>query len=154
VVVTRGVSTVVDVSLALLLVSAAAVALVTIPADDPRPPDPDATARSVLASTVTTTYQAASGVQRTRSGRFAALLGEAAVAADRSTNREFVRAVETEVAELLARTDGRVEVIATAGSATVCAGARPPAGASVASVTHDVVVGNESATITVRTWSP
>lgn len=151
---TRGVSTVVDVSLALLLVSAAAVALVTIPVDDPQPPDPDATARSVLASTVSTTYQATSGVQRTKSGRVAALLGEAAVAADRSTNPEFVRAVETAVAELLARTDGRVEVVATAGSATVSAGASPPAGASVASVTHDVVVGNESATLTVRTWSP
>lgn len=151
---TRGVSTVVDVSLALLLVSAAAVALVAIPSDDPRPPDPDATAQAVLASTVTTTYEAASGVQRTKSGRVAALLGEAAVAADRGTDPAFVRAVETAVAELLARTDGRVEVVATAGSAMVRTGASPPAGATVAAVAHDVVVGNESATITVRTWSP
>lgn len=151
---TRAVSTVMDVSLALLLVSAAAVALVTIPADDPRPPDPDAAARSVLASTVTTQYQAASGEQRVAAGRVGTLLGEAVVSAARGENPAFVQAVETSVSKLLARTDGRIAVVATAGADTLRAGPSPPAGVAVASVTHDVVVGNETATITVRTWSP
>lgn len=151
---TRGVSTVVDVSLALLLVSAAAVGLVTIPEAEQRPPDPDATARSVLASTLSTTYQAPGGDQRVVSGRVGTLLGEAAVSADRDENPAFVQVVEASVAKLLARTDGRIEVMATVGSATLRAGTGPPAGAAIASVTHDVAVGNESATITVRTWSP
>lgn len=151
---TRAVSTVVDVSLALLLVSAAAVTLVTIPADDPRPPDPGAAARSVLASTISTQYQSASGEQRVAAGRVGTLLGEAAVSADRGENPAFVRAVEASVAKLLARTDGRIEVVITAGAATLRAGASPPTGAAVAAVIHDVAVENETATITVRTWSP
>lgn len=150
----RGVSTVVDVSLALLLVSAAAVALVTIPADDSRPKDPDATARSVLASTVATTYQSPTGDERVASGRVGTLLGEAAVAAHRNANLEFVRAVEAAVAELLARTDARIEVLATARSGTLRLGASPTPSAAVASITHSVAVENGSATVTVRTWSP
>lgn len=150
---TRALSTVVDVSMALLLVSAAAVALVTIPVEDRRPPDPDATARTVLASTVDVTYQASAG-ERKVSGRVATVLGEAAVAKARGTDPGFVAAAKPAVAVLLAEIEGRIQVVARAGSTTLRVGQAPPPRASVASVTHPVVVDNQSATLTVRTWSP
>lgn len=149
---TRAVSTVLDASLALLLVSAAAVALVAIPADRSGPPDPDATARAVLASTASATYTA-SGVQRTVDGRVGTLLGQAAVARARGTDPAFVWAVRTAAGDLLAVPDNSVTVVATAGGERVRAGPRPPPRASVAAVTHRVAVGNRTARVTVRTWS-
>ena len=149
---TRALSTVLDVSMALLLVSAAVVALVTIPGDDRRPPDPDAAARTVLASTATATY-GPSDHRQTVSGRVSTLLGQAAVAADREGNAAFVDAVEGAVGRILVRTGGNVELLATTGDATVRVGRRPPASASVAAVTHRVDLQNATATVTVRTWS-
>lgn len=149
----RAVSTVLDASLAVLLVSAAAVALVSIPGDRPRPADPDATARAVLASTTSVTYHARSGRRRTASGRVATLLGHAAVSKHRGANARFVRAVETAVADVLAEHAGPVAVTASAGDARVTVGPRPPPSASVAAVTHRVTVGNTSALVSVRTWS-
>lgn len=148
----RGVSTVLDASLAILLVSAGAVALVTIPGGHDQPPDPDAAATTVLASTVTATYGPAD--ERRVSGRVSTLLGHAAVAADREVDPAFVRGVETAVERVLDETTGRVEVLTTAGETTVRVGPRPPPRVSVASVTHDVDVRNATATVTVRTWSP
>lgn len=149
---TRAVSTVLDVSLALLLVSVAVVALVTIPGSESRPPDPDAAARTVLASTATATYGPADD-PRTVSGRVSTLAGHAAVAADRGSDPPFVDAVEAAVGRVLARTGGEVELLATAGDTVVRVGPRPPASASVAAVTHRVDVRNATATVTVRTWS-
>lgn len=152
-VVSRAVSTVLDASLAVLLVSAAAVVLVTLPGGDQRPPDPDAAAQTVLASTTTAEYHA-NGSERAVSGRVDTLLAHAAVADDRSTHSRFASAVEAAVADVLAATDGRVSVVATAGSGRVRAGPRPPPSASVAAVTHRAVAENDAVTITVRTWSP
>lgn len=149
----RAVSTVLDASMAVLLVSAAAVALVTIPGDNPRPADPDAAARTILASTASATYHAQSGRQRTASGSVATLLGHAAVSKHRGGNARFVRAVETSVADVLAEVGRPVAVTATAGDARVSVGQRPPPSASVAAVTHRVTVGNTSALVSVRTWS-
>jgi len=149
--VTRAVSTVVDVSLAILLVSAAAVALVTIPADEPDPPDPDAAARTVLASTVTVDYEPAD--ERAASGRVSTLLAHAAVAADRDETPEFVAAVADTTGEVVAEEGGRVELVATAGGGTLRVGSRPPPDASVAATTHEVPANETPVTITVRTWS-
>lgn len=149
----RAVSTVLDASLAVLLVSAAAVALVTIPGGDQRPPDPDAAARTVLASTATATYQDEAGDQRTASGRVGTLLAHAAVAERDGSDRRFVRAVEAAVGDVLVRANGRISVVATAGTHRVRVGERPPPGASVAAVSHGVPAGNSSVTVTVRTWS-
>ncbi|AHG05191.1 hypothetical protein HALDL1_05540 [Halobacterium sp. DL1] len=151
-VVSRAISTVLDVSLALLLVSAAVVALVTIPGGDRRPPDPDAAARTVLASTATATYGPPED-RRSVSGRVSTLVGQAAVAADRGTDPAFVDAVEGAVHYVLVRTDGNVELFARAGDSTVRVGPRPPVSASVAAVTHEVDLRNTTATVTVRTWS-
>ncbi|MFC3478375.1 DUF7284 family protein [Halobacterium litoreum] len=148
----RAVSTVVDASMAVLLVSAAALALATVPGGTSQPPDPDAAARTVLASTATTTYGPGDG--SVASGRVATLAAHAAVAADRGTDSGFVRGVETATEDVLAETGGRIEVLASAGGTTVRAGPRPPADASVASVSHEVGVRNTTATVTVRTWSP
>ena len=150
---TRAISTVLDASMAVLLVSAAAVALVTIPGDGSRPADPDATARAVLASTANATYHAQSGRKRSASGRVATLLGHAVVAKHRSTNPRFVRAVETSVTDVLAELDSPVTVSATSGGTRITVGARPPPSASVAAVTHRVTVGNTSVFVSVRTWS-
>jgi len=150
--VTRALSTVVDVSLALLLVSAAVVTMVAIPTNDARPPDPDAAARTVLASTTTATYGAPDD-QATVSGRVSTLVAEAAVAADRGSDPAFVDAVAVAVDRVLARTDAEVELVATAGDATLRVGPRPPASTSVASVTHRVDGPNATATVTVKTWS-
>lgn len=150
---TRALSTVLDASMAVLLVSAAAVALVVIPGDSPRPADPDATASAVLASTASATYHARSGRQRTASGRVATLLGHAAVSKDRNASPRFVRAVESSVADVLDDVDRPVALTATAGDARVVVGPRPPPSASVDAVAHRVAVGNASALVSVRTWS-
>ncbi|MCG1002196.1 MULTISPECIES: hypothetical protein [Halobacterium] len=150
----RAISTVLDASLAVLLVSAAAVALVTIPGGDRRPPDPDAAARTVLASTATAEYQTANGSQRAVSGRVGTLLAHAAVADNRSANSRFADAVENAVGDVLASVDGHVAVVATAGDGRVRVGERPPPSASVAAVAHEAVAENHSVTVTVRTWSP
>ncbi|NIB98659.1 hypothetical protein [Halobacterium sp. R2-5] len=150
----RAVSTVLDASLAILLVSAAAVALVAIPGGDQRPPDPDATARTVLASTATAEYQAANGSRRSVSGRAGTLLAHAALADSRDGAPGFVRAVEAAIEDVLVATGGRVEVVAATGEGRVRVGERPPPSASVSGVSHEVAVEHESATVTVRTWSP
>jgi hypothetical protein len=152
--VTRAISTVVDAALAIVLVSAAAVALVTIPEGDQRPPDPDAAAKTVLASTADATFQAAGGQQRTVTGRTGTLLAHAAVAEHAGTDERFVRAVANATGAVLAATDRPVEVVASAGQATVRVGQRPPPSASVAAVSHEITVENGTATVTVRTWSP
>lgn len=156
---TRAVSTVVDVSLAMLLVSAAAVALVTIPSDDPEPPDPDAAARTVLASTATAEYGqpgAETGTAATTaSGRVSTLLAHAAVAAERDTAPEFVAAVQEATGGVVRETGGRVEVLAVRGESTLRVGARPPPdAAAVAATTHEVDANGTTVSVTVRTWSP
>lgn len=150
----RAISTVLDASLALLLVSAAAVALVTIPGGSQSPPDPDAAASTVLASTATATYQTADGSHRNVTGRVSTLLAQAAIATRDDSNERFVDAVEAAVDDVLARADGRIAVVATAGSGRVRVGERPPPSASVAAVTRDVPLQQGTATVTVRTWSP
>jgi len=150
--VTRAVSTVVDVSLAMLLVSAAAVALVAIPHDEPDPPDPDAAARTVLASTVTVSYGQAD--QRTASGRVSTVLAHAAVAADRDARPRFVAAVEAAAGDVLEAAGGRIELVASTGDERVRVGPRPPPDASVAAATHEVPTNGTTVTVTVRTWSP
>lgn len=148
---TRAVSTVVDVSLAILLVSAAAVALVTIPADGPDPPDPDAAARTVLASTVTVDYGPAD--ERAASGRVSTLLAHATVAADRDEQPEFVAAVVDATGEVAATAGSRVELVATVGRESLRVGPRPPPDASVAATTHEVPANETTVAVTVRTWS-
>jgi hypothetical protein len=150
--VTRAVSTVVDVSLALLLVSAAAVALVTIPGDEPEPPDPDAAARTVLASTATVSYGEAD--ERVASGRVSTLLAHAAVAADRDARPGFVASVETAVGAVVEDAGGQAELVATAGDDALRVGSRPPPDAPVAATTHEVPANETTVTVTVRTWSP
>ncbi|WP_336034840.1 DUF7284 family protein [Halobacterium yunchengense] len=148
----RAVSTVLDASLAVLLVSAAVVALVAIPGDDPRPADPDAAARTVLASTATATYQTDAGSEPV-TGRVGTLLAHAAVADRDGASEPFVDAVESAVGFVVQQVDGDVAVVAVAGDGRVRAGDRAPPSASVAAVSHEVDVGDETATVTVRTWS-
>lgn len=149
---TRAVSTVVDVSLAILLVSAAAVALVVIPHEEPGPPDPDATARAVLASTTTVSY--GQDDERVASGRVSTLLAHAAVAADRGETPGFVAGVEREADDVVGAAGDSVELVATAGDTSLRVGPRPPPDAAVAASTHEVDANGTAVDVTVRTWSP
>lgn len=149
----RALSTVLDASMAILLVSAATVALATIPNEEPSPPDPDAVASTVLASTATATYQDDAATQRNVTGRASTLLAQAAVAVRDGGNERFVEAVEAAVGDVLVRADGHIAVVAVSDSGRVRVGERPPPSASVAAVSHEVSVQNGTATITVRTWS-
>lgn len=148
----RAISTVVDVSLAILLVSAAAVALVTIPSDEPAPPDADAAARTVLVSTATVSYGQADA--RVATGRVSTLLAHATVAAARNARPRFVAAVEGAVGDVVEDVGGRIELVATVGDGVVRVGPRPPPDASVAATTHDVPANETTVAVTVRTWSP
>lgn len=151
----RALSTVLDASIAILLVSAATVTLATIPNDRPsQPPDPDAAATSVLASTATASFQGDDTTRRNVTGRISTLLAQAAVAARNDGNARFVAAVEAAVADVLARADGHIAVVAVSDSGRVRVGERPPPSAAVAAVSHTVTVQNGTASITVRTWSP
>jgi hypothetical protein len=152
VVVTRGVSTVLDASLAVLLVSAAAVVLVTVPGGGQQPPNPDAAAQTVLASTVTVEY--GPNESRTASGRVSTLAAHAAVAAERGGNPEFVAAVGRGTDRVIRDSDGRIELVAATGDTVLRFGPRPPASASVAATTHRVTVNETTVRLTIRVWSP
>jgi hypothetical protein len=150
--VTRGISTVLDASLAVLLVSAAAVALVTIPSGDTRPPDPSAAAETVLASTATVEYSA--NDTRTANGRVSTLAAHAAVAAERGSKPGFAAAVERGVEQVLREAGGRIELVAVTGDTRFRLGPRPPPSASVGTTTHEVTVEESTVRLTVRVWSP
>lgn len=123
----RGVSTVVDVSVFLLLVSAAAFSVVTAtdgPVDDATHPDRDeATVETLATTTATVRYdlgvddRTGEPIERVRHGTLAELLAEAAVANVSVDGEpvspyaaEFVDAVGDSLSPLL---DGRTQVVAT-----------------------------------------
>lgn len=150
----RAISTVLDVSMAMMLVSAAALVLVSVPNHNRHPADPDVSARAVLVSTTTANYRTSVGQKRTVSGHVAILLGHAVVSKHRGLNPQFVTAVHTAVTDVLDDIGSNVVVSANIGDTHIIVGTRPPPSASVAAVTHRVIVGNTTAFVTVRTWSP
>ena len=159
---TRAVSTVLDASLCLLLVSASVLTLVGIPTDDGGDPrTADDTAELLATSTARVTHEVGDE-NRTAHDTLAGFLATAAVARGRggdsqsSSIERFERAVTEQVNRTLRRTDGTAQVIARRESpraATpgerVVAGRRPPADADV----HAAVFSVSNARITVRTWS-
>lgn len=158
----RGVSTVVDVSVFLLLVSAAVFSVVTATggAVDPTvTPDRDETTVETLATTTTTVRydlgvddRTGEPIERVRHGTRAELLAEAAVAnvsvdggAPSPYVAGFVDAVRDSLTPVL---DGRTQVVATwrpaPGSGlegVVRAGPSPPTGATVHAATLTVASG-------------
>lgn len=158
---TRAVSTVLDASICLLLVSASVLTLVGIPTDDGGDPDAaDETAELLATSTAQVTY-VVGDENRIAHDTLAGLLATAAVAsagADDSKGvsaNEFERAVTERVNRTLRRSGG-AQVVArweSSGdpslSGRTIAGGRPPPDADV----HAAVFSVSSVRLTVRTWS-
>ncbi|AUV81021.1 hypothetical protein C2R22_04555 [Salinigranum rubrum] len=162
----RGISTVVDVSVFLLLVSAAVFSVVTAPADPVgatvTPERDEATVETLATTTTTVGYdlgvddRTGEPIERVRHGTLAELLAEAAVAnasVDGTPTSPyaagFVDAVRASVTPLF---DGRTQVVATwrplPGSGLVGevrVGPTPPAGATVHAATLSVDSGMPAA---------
>jgi len=165
----RAVSTVLDVAVFLLLVSAA-VATLAVPAADPPPSGADETAEALAATTGNVTYTSgASGGKsvaptRTAEGTHAELLARAAMAnltldgvALAPTADPFRVAVATELDTAMAWTSKRVSVAATWEPypdapirGRMAVGARPPTGVDVATATLTVPVPTTAASVSSR----
>lgn len=159
----RGVSTVVDVTLCVLLVGAAAAVLVGagVPADRPAPvADARAAAGIVTASTATVPYRV-HGETRTANGTLAHLLVAAAARDARARPGDGVRAFHVGVRRVVRRAldavPGPMQAVArwrppSGGRVTV--GEDPPPGAQVDAAVVRVPFASENARVVVRTWSP
>lgn len=158
----RGLSTVLDVAVCVILVAAGVVALTTVVPDDSAPDttDPSATARAVLDSTASVTV-----ANRTVHGTLAALLVDAAVADGRDRTPGYADAVSTAATRSLADTTRTAALTATwrpedpCRAVDVTAGPTPPRGVGVDAVTLSVPTadddcGDAPVHLTVRTWSP
>ena len=169
---TRAVSTVVDASLCLLLVSASAVTLAGTPTADPGagsgsatgPDTADRTAELLATSTGRVTYRAADtnetvadDATKTTHDTLAGLLASATRADVRGTSDEFVRAVTEEINRTLRRhtaTDVDVQVTASrvgeeANTGRITAGKSPPPTADVHAARFEL----RETRLAVRTWS-
>lgn len=167
----RAISTVLDASLCLLLVSASAVTLVNTPTSDlgvdsgsaTGPDTADRTAELLATSTARVTYESADDSAKTIHDTLAGLLANAtrADAQDASSGRsgsaDFVRAVTAEVNRTLRRhtsADLGVQVVArsttnAAASSRITAGKYPPPTIDVYAARFEL----RETQFTVRTWS-
>ncbi|MFC7044895.1 hypothetical protein ACFQH6_05170 [Halobacteriaceae archaeon GCM10025711] len=154
----RAVSTVLDVTLALLLVSAGTVVLATAPSPpNDTGPGPARTAANLLSTTdATVEYRHSTGgaepERRTANGTVATLLADAALVDARTGGTPpFVERVENATERTVRRVTPRAQVVAVwtpyPGAPVVgrvAAGRRPPPDADVDAVTLTVPVGTAS----------
>ncbi|MFB6077345.1 MAG: hypothetical protein ABEJ80_00020 [Halarchaeum sp.] len=156
----RGLSTVLDVAVCVLLVAAAVAALTTVAPDAPASDThPSATARAALDSTATVTVE-----NRSVRGTLAALLADAAVANATDAAPGYASAVTRVADRRLRATSRRAAVTATwappdCPRVSLAAGATPSPGAPIDAVTLAVPAENTTRCggapvhLTVRTWS-
>lgn len=158
----RGVSTVLDVSLCLLLVTASALTLVAPLRDDPNPnvardaaPDTaDETCEVLTTATASVTYEV-DDRNRTAHDTLAGLLASATLAdANSASALAFRSAVTERVARALRSPDASVQVVAAPESGlstdeTLLVGPSPPRDADV----HAASVEVRGVRLTARTWS-
>lgn len=169
----RAVSTVLDASLCLLLVTASALTLAGTPLDsesspeldpDPEPDTADEIAEVLTTTTARVTY-AVGGRNRTAHDTLAGLLAAAALAdaegastavSQSASTNTFQRAVTAKVSRALRHSDVGVQVVAdsnpgrdSALGSRVVAGGSPPPNADV----HAAEVEVRRVRLTVRTWS-
>lgn len=147
----RGVSTVLDVALCLLLVGAAVATLAAAPPTDGGDDRPGADRTAALLATVTTSVPTDSDrlAHETLAGHLAtAAVTDASISSDRLRSSSYPSAVRTETANA---TDERAYVTATwaayPGSplaGDVAAGVEPPANAAVATTVLEVDSGVEA----------
>jgi hypothetical protein len=162
---TRAISTVLDASLCLLLVSASAVTLAGTPTADPGigsgsatdPATADRTAELLATSTARVTYVVGDDSTRTTHDTLAGLLASATRADVRGAPSDFVRAVAEEINRTLRRhtsADIDVHVIASrVGNGTkrgrITAGTGPPPTADVHAARFEL----RETRLAIRTWS-
>lgn len=149
----RGVSTVLDVGLACLLVTASATLLVTTPTMSPDPPDADRIGRAILPSTIVVEDDG-----HTVETSVGDLL---ATAAHHGT---ITREARTAIRERIQTVHPRTSIVATVvGGPSVAIGREPAAGLSVdaavfrvgpAGVHDSSSAATGSIVIVVRSWSP
>lgn len=160
----RAISTVLDASLCLLLVTASALTLAGTPGQQATNPDgADEVAEVLATSTARVEYRTAAGRDRTVHDTLAGLLA-AAVAREnvdtRQGSTDFVRAVTEKVERALGRADRDVQVVArpksesapASGATTedrVVVGDAPPPEADLHAAGFEV----RRVRVTVRTWS-
>ncbi|GAA0293102.1 DUF7284 family protein [Halarchaeum salinum] len=158
----RGLSTVLDVAVCVLLIGGAVTTLSTIvPTDPPADSAPGATARTALDSTAVVPVG-----DTTVRGSIAALLADAAVARSaRIAPPGYVRAVERVATRRLANATRRASLTASwrpddpCRTTALTVGTPPPPGGAVDAVTLVVPTGNGTTCgdapvhLTLRTWS-
>lgn len=168
----RAISTVLDASLCLLLVSASAVTLAGTPTSDSSaglgsagresvgPDTADQTAELVATSTARVTYESDDDAAKITHDTLAGLLASAAHADARGRSLDFVRSVTAEVNRTLRRYTSAnvgVRVVArraeqaenSAGGNRITAGTAPPPTTDV----HAARLRLRETQFTVRTWS-
>lgn len=124
----RGISTVVDVAIAIVLVGASVALLSGVPApDQPTHPSSESAGAAIAGSTTTVHYDRADGQSAVVTGTAAGLLRDAAIARHRGVGEPFVEAVARTVARRIERTGTRAQLVAACpDSDPVVAGTGPP----------------------------
>ncbi|MFB6124724.1 MAG: hypothetical protein ABEJ59_02030 [Halanaeroarchaeum sp.] len=155
----RGISTVVDVSLAVVLVGASVGVLAGVAPTQPSPPPrPGSGGAAVAGTTLAVDYDRADGASASVTATVAGHLRDAAIARNRSTDGRYVAAVTGAVGDRLDRVGVDAQLLASCpGDDPVVAGRAPPTGGAV---TATVYRWNASAeercapVVVVRRWSP
>lgn len=169
----RAISTVLDVGLAIVLVGAsvAVFAGVPTPAADPARPVPSTGGDTLAGSTMTVQYERADGQDVAVTGTVAGLVRDAAIARQESASEAYVDAVEESVADRIDETgtatqlvgacedDSGRDAVPSANRSPVVAGPTPPSGQSVDATVYrwnessDAGTANCDPIVVVRRWS-
>lgn len=160
----RGMSTVVDVALATVLIGASVAVFVGAPppagGGDATPIMPDSGGVAVAGATLTVSYRRADGERATVTGTVAGLLRDAAIARRRGTGRRYVDAVRRRIDRRIDRVGTPAQLVGACGMAEpVVAGPTPPGDAPVIATVYrwnrTAANGTDCRpVVVVRRWSP
>lgn len=155
----RAISTVVDVSLAVVLVGASVAVLSGVAPADPSPaPRPGSGGAAVAGSTLAVQYERPDGASASVAATVAGHLRDAAIARNRSTDDRYVEAVRSAVGDRLDRVGAPAQLVAACpGDDPVVAGRTPPTGAAVAATVYRWNASTDDScapVVVVRRWSP
>ncbi|MFB6069606.1 MAG: hypothetical protein ABEJ76_01175 [Halanaeroarchaeum sp.] len=157
---TRGLSTVVDVAFAILLVGSSVAVLSGVHPADPAPRvQPGTGGEAVAGSTMTVRYERADGASAAVTGTVAGLVRDAAIARHRGVGGRYVAAVTDAVDDRLAETGVRAQIVgACPGDDPVVAGQTPAGSRGIRATAYrwNATEGVDDCrpTVVVRRWSP
>lgn len=169
----RGISTVLDVGFAVVLIGASVAVLAGVPMPAPdHGADAGVGGVSVAGSTMTVEYERPDGRSAVATGTVAGHLRDATLARQAGVGEDYVGAVERRVAERIETTGARTQLVGTcsvsAGTGVdsrgaaepVVAGPAPPTGVPVDATVYRWNEGGRPGTadcdpvVVVRRWSP